>query len=105
MKKHISLNEWLYIGQYHPATKRVRPLCSHFLAKTEKGFRRDCYVNLFIYILLVIPVHIIKVFCYMWDGGLKEFEFEGRFIGSTYILEKDENQEAFLKAEEIWEKG
>ena len=105
MKKRISLNEWLYIGKYHPAAKKVRPLCSHFLVKTEKGFRRDCYVNLFIYILLVVPVHIIKAFYYMWDGGLKEFEFEGCFIGSTYILEKDENQEAFLKAKEIWEKG
>ena len=105
MKKRISLNEWLYIGKYHSAAKWIRPLCSHFLVKTEKGFRRDCYVNLFIYILLVIPAHIIKVFYYMWDGGLKEFEFEGRFVGSDNIWEKGENQNAFLKAKEIWEKG
>ena len=40
----------------------------------------------------------------MWDGGLKEFEIEGRNLGYDNLKERGDNSGAFLKAKEIWEK-
>lgn len=37
------------------------------------------------YLLLVVPVHIVKFFGCLWDGGLKNFEIEGRKLVRRYI--------------------
>ena len=37
------------------------------------------------YLLLFIPVHILKFFYCLWDGGLKSFEIEKRQIVRMYI--------------------
>ena len=104
MKKRITQAEWEYIGKYNPAAKWIRPFCSYFLVKTENGFRRECKINLLIYLITFIPVHLLQALWCMWDGGLKEFEFVGRLLGHDNIKEHGENMGAFSKAKEIWEK-
>lgn len=105
MKKRITLNDWNYIGNYNPAKGWIRPLCTYTLVKTEEGFRREVKVNLFIYLLLVIPLHFLKVLYCLWDGGLKEFEIESRRIGFDRIEENGEHYKAYPRAKEIWEKA
>jgi hypothetical protein len=42
----------------------------------------------------------------MWDGGLREFEIEGRFLGYDDIHETwGSNKGAYPKAKEIWERA
>ena len=105
MKKRITLNDWNYIGNYNPAKGWIRPLCTYTLVKTEEGFRREVKVNLFIYLLLVIPLHFLKVLYCLWDGGLKEFEIESGRIGFDRIEENGEHYKAYPRAKEIWEKA
>ena len=101
MKKKISLNDWTYIGKYNPVRKIFRPLCNYSLIQDERGFIREVKLNLIAYILIVIPVHLVKIIYLLWDGGLKEFEFDDRHIGYDVIGEWDG---AYPRAEEIWNK-
>lgn len=102
--KKISLNDWTYIGKYNPAAKWLRPLCSYTLTEIDGGFRRECKVGWFVYVLLFVPVHLLQMFECMWDGGLREFEFQGRYIGSNNITEHGENHLCYPKAKEVWER-
>ena len=105
MKKRISQKDWEYIGKYNPAAKWLRPLCSYSLVEIENGFRRECKINLIVYLLLFIPAHLLQALYCMWDGGLKEFEFAGRRLGYDDIEEHYGcNTGAFPRAKEIWEK-
>ena len=103
MKKHITRKEWEYIGKYNPAAKWLRPFCSYTLEEIEDGYRRECKIPWLLYLLMFIPFCILQALYCMWDGGLKEFSFEGRNIGYDNIKEKGENQGAYPKAKEIWE--
>lgn len=40
------------------------------------------------YLILFIPVHIYKFFYCLWDGGIKEFTFEGREVTNHVISRK-----------------
>jgi hypothetical protein len=105
MKKRISRKEWEYIGKYNPAAKWLRPFCSYTLVKeSDNEFIRVCRISWPVYLLIFIPVHLIQAFYCMWDGGLKEFEIEGRHIGYDNIKERGINEGAYSKAKEIWEK-
>lgn len=105
MKKRISRKEWEYIGKYNPAAKWLRPFCSYTLVKeSDNAFMRVCRISWPVYLLIFIPVHLVQAFYCMWDGGLKEFEFEGRHIGYDDIKERGINEGAYPKAKEIWEK-
>ena len=106
MKKRITLNDWNYIGIYNPAKDWIRPLCTYTLVKTDNHrFRREVKVNLLIYLLLIIPLHLFKILYCLWDGGLKEFRIESRELGFDRIEEYGENCTAYQKAKEIWEKA
>lgn len=105
-EKRITLKEWEYIGKYNPAKSWIRPFCTYTLIKTdEHRFRREVKVNLFIYLLLVIPLHFLKALYCLWDGGLKEFEIENRDLGFDRIEENGENYSIYPEAKEIWEKA
>lgn len=101
MKKKISLNDWTYIGKYNPVRKGFRHLCDYSLRQDERGFIREAKINLIAYILVFIPVHLVKIICLLWDGGLKEFAFEGRHVADDIVGEWNE---AYSRAEEIWKK-
>ena len=100
MKKKISLKKWTYIGRYNHAAKWCRRLCSYYLIKEDdKTFKRVQKINIFNYILIFIPVHILQAFVCMWDGGLKEFIIFSRALGEDVLIK---GSEAFSRATAIW---
>ena len=108
MKKKITRKEWEYIGKYNPASKWLRPFCSYSLTKIDNSFRRECKISWPMYLVLFVPVHLLQAFICMWDGGLREFSFEGRNLGYDDFHEKifgEHGNPAYNKAKEIWEKA
>jgi hypothetical protein len=100
LKKRISNKDWEYIGKYNYAAKWLRPLCRYTLIKEPDGrFKREQCIGWFVYLLLFIPVHILQAFWCLWDGGLKEFEINKRYLGSDVLVS---GSECFTRAEEIW---
>lgn len=105
MKKRITQKDWEYIGKNNPAAKWLRPLCSYSLIEIEDGFRRECKISWPVYLIIFIPVHLLQVLYCMWDGGLRQFEIEGRHLGHDDIKEHSGgNKGAFPKTKEVWEK-
>lgn len=107
MKKRITRADWEYIGKYNPARKWLRLFCDYSLQEIENGgFRREIRINWFVYLLIFIPIHTLQAIWCMWDGGLKEFEIESRFLGGDNIYETYGcNTGAYPKAKEIWERA
>lgn len=100
MKKRISSKEWTYIGRYNYAAKWCRGLCSYYLIKEDdKTFRREQKINIFNYLLIFIPVHVLQAIVCLWDGGLKEFTIFDRELGYD-ILSK--GSESFIRADAVW---
>jgi hypothetical protein len=100
MKKKISSKEWTEIGKCNYAAKWLRPFCSHVLLKEPDGsFKREQRVGLFAYILMFIPVHILQLMLNIWDGGLKEFEINERYLGGDWLAP---GSESYIRAEAIW---
>lgn len=100
MKKKINLKEWTYIGRYNYAAKWCRRLCSYYLIKEgDKTFKRVQNINIFNYILIFIPVHLIQALVCLWNGGLKEFIVFSRALGEDILVE---GSESFSRAEVIW---
>jgi hypothetical protein len=99
-KKKISLKDWTYIGKCNYAANWCRSLCSYTLIKQDdETFVRDQKLNILMYILLFIPIHLLQLFTCLWDGGLKEFIILKRTIGQDYI---EKGQLAFERASQIW---
>jgi hypothetical protein len=100
LEKKISLKEWTYIGRYNHAAKWCRRLCTYTLIREgERTFKREQKVNLFAYILIFIPIHLLQAFVCMWDGGLKEFIIFSRDLGHDTL---QKGSECFKRAEEVW---
>ena len=106
MKKRITQKDWNYIGICGAGAKWVRPFCVYTLEEVEKGtIKQEVKINWFSYLLVFIPVHIFKIFWCLWDGGLKEFEIEGRSLASHYLYEYGAPfWDYYKKAKEILEK-
>lgn len=102
MKKRISQKEWESLSKYNYAAKWLRPLCSYFLVKEDERFKREQYIPLGLYFILFIPVHLLQALLCMWDGGLKEFEIAGRYLGGDYPGWI--GNPTWEKAKGIWEK-
>lgn len=99
-KKKISLKEWTYIGKLNHAAKWCGHLCSYALIKPdEKTFVREQKINLFAYILIFIPIHLLQAFVCMWDGGLKEFIIFKRDLGKDFLSHKTPS---FDRAAQVW---
>lgn len=97
MKKKISLKDWTYIGRFNYAAKWCRKLCSYYLIKEDdKTFKR---VQIFNYILIFIPIHLLQALVCMWDGGLKEFIIFSRDLGEDILIS---GSDSFSRAEAIW---
>jgi len=100
LRKKISKKDWEYIGKYNYAAKWLRPLCSYQLIKEPDGrFKREQRVGWFVYIILFIPVHILQALWCIWDGGLKEFEINERYLGGDWLTH---GSNCFKRAEETW---
>lgn len=99
-KKRISLKEWTYIGRYNHAAKWCRHLCSYYLIKeNDKTFKRVQNINIIIYILIFIPIHLLQALVCLWDGGLKEFIIFNKDLGYDIL---SGGSESFSRAEAIW---
>ncbi len=99
-KKKISLKEWTYIGKYNPAAKWCRPFCSYTLIRRgEKTFIREQKINLLVYIIIFIPIHILQAFACMWEGGLAEFTILKRDISKDFLTI---GQGSYARALRIW---
>ena len=100
MQKRIKLKEWAYIGKLNYAAKWCRRLCSYYLIKEDdKTFRRVQKINLFNYILIFIPVHLLQALICLWDGGLKEFIIFSRDLGEDSL---SKGSASFSRAEAVW---
>lgn len=68
----------------------------------EKRCTVKAFVPYWLYIVLFIPCHLAQAICLLWDGGLKEFEFNPRQITSLSYLNWDE---PYLKVKEVLDKS
>ena len=101
MKKKITYDEWTYIGKYNYAAKWLRRMCSYTLIREPDGrFKREQMVGWPLYLILFIPVHLLQAILCIWDGGLKEFEINERYLGGDWMTP---GCEPFDHAKEIWE--
>lgn len=99
-KKRISLKDWTYIGKGNYAAKWCRSLCTYTLIKQDDmTFIREQKLDLFMYILMFLPMHLLQFFECLWDGGLREFTILKRELGRDYI---EKQQAAFERANQIW---
>ena len=105
MEKRLTLNDWNYIGKGNIAQEWLKPFCTYHLVKIESGFKREVRLNLPMYLLVFIPIHLVKIIWCLWDGGLKEFTFERRVLRTDWLEEHGENWGVYPKAKEIWEKA
>lgn len=100
LKKKISRKDWTEIGRYNYAVKWLQPFCDYCLIKELDGrFKREQRVNIIAYCLIFIPVHILQALWRMWDGGLKEFEINERYLGGDWMVP---GSESYNRAEKIW---
>lgn len=101
--KRISRKQYESIGRYNPIAKWLRPLCSYKLYSTDGGnYERACYLSIPAYAVLFIPVHLLEVLFLIWDGGLREFQIEGRYLTGDHLGYGTKSWEI---ANEIWEKA
>jgi hypothetical protein len=99
-KKRISRKDWTEIGKYNYAAKWLQPLCTYTLAKEQDGrFKREQYVSWPLYILIFVPVHIAQAIFCIWDGGLKEFEINERYLGGDWLVQ---GSECYIRADVVW---
>ena len=107
MKKRITSKEWNYIGTRNLNAKWLRPLCVYTLEEVQSGvIKQEIKIGWIGYLLIFIPAHIYKFFWCLWDGGLKEFEFEGRNITHSYLYKSDSSYcDYYKKAKEILERA
>lgn len=102
MEKKITRNEWNYIGKYNHGAKWIRPFCSYTIKENGGGdYIRQVKIGWPLFLALFIPLHIVKFFLCVWDGGLKEFEFESRNLGYDELYY---GSDSWKRAKEILEK-
>lgn len=77
----------------------IKPFLVHTLTRTKDTYVLRTDLCLPLYILITVPLHIIKFFICLWDGGLREFNFEGPYIGRFAIFPGDR---IWKQVDEIW---
>ena len=60
------------------------------------------YIPLWLYILAFIPMHLVVALICVWDGGLKEFEIQPRYLTRWSFFAGDAPYE---RAKKIYEKA
>jgi hypothetical protein len=83
--KHVFIGDWR-------TNRRGELKSSSFVLSLV--YKLIVKMKLFWYILFFIPVHIAKLFYCLWDGGLRDFEIESRWITSCHI---DKTSERYKK--------
>ena len=85
-KINIKYSDLARICNYKKAHWRIRATCCFQLSKLDGNvYYIEALVKLPLFILLFIPASIIDMFAYMWDSGLKNFQFPSRWADSSHI--------------------
>ena len=83
----ISHKEYAQIMNYKHPHHFKKIICNFYSEPLPLNrVRVRAVVKLPIYLLIFIPVHIAQFFMCLWDGGLREFTFEGREI-SNHVMD------------------
>ena len=83
--KKITRKERQSLG-YYSCVNWVKPFINSYLKETDGGnFILIDEVNLVMYLLLFIPIHLFQILYCIWDGGLKEFEICSRKISTRHL--------------------
>ena len=103
----IKYDDAAYIRRYKKRHIFEKYFCNWFLVNKREnyGYMR-MYVKWWAYIILFVPVHIVKICACIWDGGLKDFRIESRCASYSNIvgLTTDGPETEFGRFKEIWGK-
>ena len=100
MKKRITLEQWEEIGGLNYAPKWLRPYCDYYLTEYRGCFRRVQRIKPLVFLVLFIPLHLVKFFDCLWNEGLSEFFFESNEIHFDVLMP---NTQPNKIAKKIWE--
>ncbi len=79
----VSYKEFAQFLNYKKPHRLMKLNCNFYIEHTSDiCMRARAVIKWPVYIILFLPVHIFKLFYCIWDGGLKEFSFEGREIAN-----------------------
>ena len=85
-KINIKYSDWARICNYKKVHRRMRATCCFQLSKLDNGvYHVKALISLPVFILFFIPASIIDAFAYMWDRGLKNFQFQSRWVDGSHI--------------------
>ena len=103
----IKYEDAAYIYRYKNRHIFEKYFCNWFLIEKGQNFGyMRMYVKWWAYIILFIPIHIVKACACIWDGGLREFRIESRCVHYSNIvgLSSDGLTTEFGRFKEIWDK-
>lgn len=91
--KKMSYKDFATLAGYKKNHYFMRVTCSFYY---EDGLMIHIWakMKLFWYILFFLPIHIIKLFYVLWDGGLRDFAIEPRWITVHHV---DKTSERYKK--------
>ena len=104
----IKYEDAAYIRRYKKRHTFEKYFCNCFLLNrnTISGDMK-LYVKWWAYLILFIPLHIVKACACIWDGGLKEFSIDSRCVYYDSIIgwsENDGPETNFGRFKEVWDK-
>lgn len=85
--KKITYTDFHKLAGYTKIHYLMRVTCS-FYGQDGLTYQIWAKMKWFWYILFFVPIHIAKLFYVLWDGGLRDFEIEPRWI-TTYHVDKN----------------
>lgn len=99
----ISYNDAAYILNYKKNHFFKKYFCNWKLdKKTDTAYNIKCSMKWWMYVLIFIPGHLVDLFIALYNGGLKEFETEGR---ESSINIYSYQYFTFNRANEVWYKN
>ena len=82
--KKITYNDFAMLTGYTKPHYLMQITCN-FYGQDGLAYQVWAKMKRFWYILFFIPIHICKLFYVLWDGGLRDFEIESRWITMEHI--------------------
>ena len=83
----VSKKEYQSTGKYIPVRPWAQWLCSYYLEQHPSGcYVREVRLNPVALVLSYIPTKLIELVWCLWDGGLKEFEFQQEVVISRHVF-------------------
>lgn len=86
----ISYKEWAEIHNYKLPHKLMKYFCNFYIKEfTTCEYELISEIKLPIYIIIFIPIHLLKIIYCIWDMGLKNFCIEPRTIRRHVVSQWD----------------